>query len=151
MNGGVPRTCLISFLLWLCSLIRPTLSFGIVATTTATRWIGKANTRIDDTVVSLSETATTSSKEGGDSPSSLSSNEDELDNILQVAIVASRKAGDIILQNANGADVVEKKSTSRDLLTLIDPICEKVSNEDGHTMVYSYMSNFIPLTKNVEE
>jgi L-lysine 2,3-aminomutase len=49
-----------------------------------------------------------------------------LDEILQVAIVASKNAGDIIQKNSGGADVVEKKSTSRDLLTLVDPQCEKV-------------------------
>lgn len=49
-----------------------------------------------------------------------------LDQILQVAIDASKKAGDIILGNAGGAAVTERKANSRDLLTLIDPLCEKV-------------------------
>ena len=48
------------------------------------------------------------------------------ENILQVAIEASKKAGTIIATNCNGADVVERKSTNRDLLTLVDPLCEKV-------------------------
>ena len=49
-----------------------------------------------------------------------------LEKILQVAIEASKKAGTIIATNCNGADVVERKSTNRDLLTLVDPLCEKV-------------------------
>ena len=52
--------------------------------------------------------------------------DNELQQILQVAMDASQKAGEIILQYANGADVVETKSNSRDLLTLVDPLCEKV-------------------------
>jgi hypothetical protein len=46
--------------------------------------------------------------------------------VLAVAIEASRKAGDIILGNAGGAQVTKSKANSRDLLTLIDPLCEKV-------------------------
>jgi hypothetical protein len=49
-----------------------------------------------------------------------------LDRILEVAVDASKKAGDIILGNAGGAEVTERKANSRDLLTLIDPLCEKV-------------------------
>lgn len=49
-----------------------------------------------------------------------------IDQVLQVAIEASKKAGDIILGNAGGAEVTERKANSRDLLTLIDPMCEKV-------------------------
>lgn len=49
-----------------------------------------------------------------------------LDKVLKVAIDASKKAGDIILGNAGGADVTKCKANSRDLLTLIDPMCEKV-------------------------
>lgn len=49
-----------------------------------------------------------------------------LEQVLQVAILASKKAGDIILGNAGGAPVTERKANSRDLLTLIDPLCEKV-------------------------
>ena len=45
--------------------------------------------------------------------------------VLDVAIEAARKAGDIILGNAGGADVTERKANSRDLLTLIDPLCEQ--------------------------
>jgi Inositol monophosphatase family len=48
-----------------------------------------------------------------------------LDRILQTAIVASKKAGDIILGNAGGAEVASRKANSRDLLTLIDPLCEQ--------------------------
>jgi myo-inositol-1(or 4)-monophosphatase len=52
-----------------------------------------------------------------------------LDEILQVAIDASKKAGDIIIGNAGGAEVTERKANSRDLLTLIDPLCEKTIRE----------------------
>eukprot|EP00539_Tryblionella_compressa_P002080 CAMPEP_0178734886 /NCGR_PEP_ID=MMETSP0744-20121128/1589_1 /TAXON_ID=913974 /ORGANISM="Nitzschia punctata, Strain CCMP561" /LENGTH=327 /DNA_ID=CAMNT_0020387209 /DNA_START=194 /DNA_END=1177 /DNA_ORIENTATION=+ len=44
--------------------------------------------------------------------------------ILEVAIEASNKACAIIRENL-GAKVVSKKSTERDLLTLIDALCEK--------------------------
>ena len=54
------------------------------------------------------------------------SNDELLNQVLQVAIEASKKAGDIILGNAGGAEVTERKANSRDLLTLIDPLCEKV-------------------------
>lgn len=49
-----------------------------------------------------------------------------LDRVLEVAIQASKKAGDIILGNAGGVEVESRKANSRDLLTLIDPLCEKV-------------------------
>ena len=52
-----------------------------------------------------------------------------LDKLLTVAIDASRQAGDIILGNAGGADVLKSKANSRDLLTLIDPLCEKVERK----------------------
>lgn len=52
-----------------------------------------------------------------------------LDDVLQVAIDASRKAGDIILGNAGGAEVMKSKANSRDLLTMIDPLCEKTIRE----------------------
>lgn len=58
--------------------------------------------------------------------SALTDDDALLDQILQVAIDASKKAGDIILGNAGGADVTKCKANSRDLLTLIDPLCEKV-------------------------
>ena len=50
--------------------------------------------------------------------------------VLEVAIDAAKKAGDIILGNAGGAEVTELKANSRDLLTLIDPLCEKVREKD---------------------
>lgn len=50
----------------------------------------------------------------------------DLEQVLDVAIAASKKAGEIILGNAGGAEVTERKANSRDLLTLIDPLCEKV-------------------------
>eukprot|EP00804_Cyclotella_cryptica_P004089 CCRYP_020325-RA/>CCRYP_020325-RA protein AED:0.33 eAED:0.33 QI:0/-1/0/1/-1/1/1/0/65 len=52
--------------------------------------------------------------------------EDHLQALLGVAIAASKKAGEIILGNAGGAEVTERKANSRDLLTVVDPLCEKV-------------------------
>jgi hypothetical protein len=52
-----------------------------------------------------------------------------LEQVLQVAMDAGRKAGDIILGNAGGAQVVNRKANSRDLLTLIDPLCERTIRE----------------------
>ncbi|KAG7353791.1 inositol monophosphatase/fructose-1,6-bisphosphatase family protein [Nitzschia inconspicua] len=52
-----------------------------------------------------------------------------LDQVLAVAKEASKKAGDIILGNAGGAVVTERKANNRDLLTLIDPLCEKTIKE----------------------
>jgi len=52
-----------------------------------------------------------------------------LDKLLEVALAASRKAVAIIAKNAQGAKVQETKSTSRDLLTLIDPMCETAIRE----------------------
>jgi hypothetical protein len=52
--------------------------------------------------------------------------EEHLQSLLSVAIAASKKAGEIILGNAGGAEVMERKANSRDLLTLVDPLCEKV-------------------------
>ena len=52
--------------------------------------------------------------------------EEHLQALLGVAIAASKKAGEIILGNAGGAEVAERKANSRDLLTLVDPLCEKV-------------------------
>lgn len=51
--------------------------------------------------------------------------EKELDSFLDVAIIASKKAGDIILGYDGGAEVTKVKANSRDLLTLVDPLCEK--------------------------
>jgi myo-inositol-1(or 4)-monophosphatase len=48
---------------------------------------------------------------------------------LQVAADAAKKAGGIIMGNAGGAEVTERKANSRDLLTLIDPLCEKTIYE----------------------
>ncbi|EED91787.1 inositol 1-monophosphatase-like protein, partial [Thalassiosira pseudonana CCMP1335] len=49
--------------------------------------------------------------------------------LLSTAIAASQKAGEIILGNAGGAEVLKSKANSRDLLTLIDPLCEKTIRE----------------------
>ena len=72
---------------------------------------------------------TTSSNDDGDQSVSTAAGslaDEFLDQILDVAVDASKKAGDIILGNAGGANVSERKANSRDLLTLIDPLCEKV-------------------------
>ncbi len=52
-----------------------------------------------------------------------------LTQVLDVATEAAKQAGDIILGNAGGAAVTELKANSRDLLTLIDPLCEKTIKE----------------------
>mmetsp|Transcript_8243 Transcript_8243/g.12633 ORF Transcript_8243/g.12633 Transcript_8243/m.12633 type:complete len:330 (-) Transcript_8243:161-1150(-) len=52
-----------------------------------------------------------------------------LEEVLNVAIQASKAAGDIIVGNAGGAEVMNIKANSRDLLTLIDPLCEKTIRE----------------------
>ena len=52
-----------------------------------------------------------------------------LDEILAVATDAAKKAGAIILENAQGADVSSNKANARDLLTQIDPLCEKTIRE----------------------
>ena len=59
--------------------------------------------------------------------SEASINQGMLDKVLKVAVDASKRAGDIILGNAGGAEVTQNKANSRDLLTMIDPLCEKVS------------------------
>lgn len=53
----------------------------------------------------------------------------ELEEVLKVAIDASKKAGEIIIGNAGGAEVTKTKANSKDLLTLIDPLCEKTIRE----------------------
>ena len=55
--------------------------------------------------------------------------EETLDSLLAVAIEASRLAGDIIIGNKSGADVTKTKANPKDLLTLIDPLCEKTIRE----------------------
>ena len=52
--------------------------------------------------------------------------DETLSSLQQIAIKASKLAGEI-LGNADGADVLKTKDSTRDLLTLIDPLCEKVS------------------------
>jgi myo-inositol-1(or 4)-monophosphatase len=54
---------------------------------------------------------------------------EELKLVEKVAIQASKAAGEIIIGNAGGAEVTERKANSRDLLTLIDPMCEKLIQE----------------------
>lgn len=52
--------------------------------------------------------------------------ESELKAILSTATIAAKKAGEIIISNSSGADVTKTKANPRDLLTLIDPLCEKI-------------------------
>lgn len=61
----------------------------------------------------------------------MSLTDEMLDKVLEVAIDASKKAGDIIIGNAGGAEVTQRKANSRDLLTLVDPLCEKVGVTAG--------------------
>ena len=55
--------------------------------------------------------------------------ESELQSILDIATAAAKKAGEIIVQNSSGADVTKTKANSKDLLTMIDPMCEKIIKE----------------------
>mmetsp|Transcript_42132 Transcript_42132/g.127827 ORF Transcript_42132/g.127827 Transcript_42132/m.127827 type:complete len:151 (-) Transcript_42132:717-1169(-) len=66
--------------------------------------------------------------------------DEDLSEILQVAIHASKAAGDIIVGNAGGAEVAERKANTRDLLTLIDPMCEKI-------MIFWEKKMFLPEKK----
>lgn len=50
---------------------------------------------------------------------------EELDAALRVAVEAAKKASEIIMGHTGGAEVTERKANSRDLLTLIDPLCEQ--------------------------
>ena len=83
-----------------------------------------AMNRVNDDDVSTSTTTTTTA------------NAKLLNQILQVAIDASKKAGEIIRGNAGGAEVTERKANSRDLLTLIDPLCEKVRFVISHIVIH---------------
>jgi len=96
-------------------LVRPSESF-ILGTPKHKHWLQRA------------------SKNEQNSRSGLSANGEPyddvmLDKLLEVALAASRKAVAIIAKNAQGAKVQETKSTSRDLLTLIDPMCETAIRE----------------------
>ena len=77
------------------------------------------------TVIMNAEQPQTSTTSGSSRPV----DSELLEHILTVAIDASKKAGDIILGNAGGAEVTNRKANSRDLLTLIDPLCEKTIRE----------------------
>ena len=83
-----------------------------------------AMNQVNDDDVSTSTTTTTTA------------NAILLNQILQVAIDASKKAGEIIRGNASGAEVTERKANSRDLLTLIDPLCEKVRFVISHIVIH---------------
>ena len=83
-----------------------------------------AMNQVNDDDVSTSTTTTTTA------------NAKLLNQILQVAIDASKKAGEIIRGNASGAEVTERKANSRDLLTLIDPLCEKVGFVISHIIIH---------------
>ena len=84
-----------------------------------------AMNRVNEDDVSTSTTTTTTT-----------TNAILLNQILQVAIDASKKAGEIIRGNAGGAEVTERKANSRDLLTLIDPLCEKVRFVISHIVIH---------------
>lgn len=84
-----------------------------------------AMNQVNDDDVSTSTTTTTTT-----------TNAILLNQILQVAIDASKKAGEIIRGNASGAEVTERKANSRDLLTLIDPLCEKVRFVISHIVIH---------------
>lgn len=80
-----------------------------------------------------------SSGDGGiaDRPAPPLPDDGTLTKLLDVAVRASVLAGEIILGNAGGADVLKSKANSRDLLTLIDPLCEKVRRRGGVVVVES--------------
>jgi len=67
-------------------------------------------------------TATTSTK------TTSTDNDDELSSLLDVAIHAAKLAGSIIVTNMEDKtnSITKTKDSSRDLLTLIDPLCENV-------------------------
>ena len=56
-------------------------------------------------------------------------NEEELNQFLETAITAAKKAGEIISSNMGGTEVSKLKANPRDLLTEIDPLCEQVIKE----------------------
>lgn len=97
-------------------LISPTFSFGIH------RY--PQSLPLSANIVSMSST---------DMPS-----EADLDAILEVAIDASKKAGEIIIGNSGPTEVTKTKANSKDLLTLIDPLCEKTIKE---TVVATFPSH----------
>ena len=119
----------------LCSILQPASSYAIVTPkiqktrADSLNFGSRYQNNRNDNIMSLNlaanhddaATATTATK-----TSSAVLGADFLDRVLQVAIEASKKAGDIIVGNAGGAEVTERKANSRDLLTLIDPLCEKV-------------------------
>lgn len=51
---------------------------------------------------------------------------DELGHMMKVAVRASKAAGDLIVQHSKRGIAKTKKSNSRDLVTAIDVLCEKV-------------------------
>ncbi|EED86243.1 predicted protein, partial [Thalassiosira pseudonana CCMP1335] len=81
-------------------------------------------TAFTTTTANMSSSSNNNSNNNIDLPSS-----ETLDLLLSTAIAASQKAGEIILGNAGGAEVLKSKANSRDLLTLIDPLCEKTIRE----------------------
>jgi len=54
---------------------------------------------------------------------------EELDRLLEVAVVASKSAGKLITEFSQGAAVTKLKANPRDLLTEVDPLCEKIIRE----------------------
>ena len=60
--------------------------------------------------------------------------------LIDVAIAASKAAGDIIVNYKGGAEVTKTKFNSKDLLTMVDPMCEKIIRE---TILESFPSHSI--------
>jgi hypothetical protein len=121
--GGLPwlRTCTLLVL----SLFITSRSFSI----------GSISCRVQNTLTKMASAMESRRAPPGEENTAASSviHDDELlDKVLKVAMAASKRAGDIILGNAGGAAVTERKANSRDLLTLIDPLCEKVSVDFAH-------------------
>lgn len=53
----------------------------------------------------------------------------DLEEIRSIAMIAAKRAGEIILSNSSGMDVSKTKANARDLLTVIDPLCEQTIKE----------------------
>lgn len=96
-----------AFLLWLC-LLQLTTSLSLKS--------GFVRQQVTSYTTSLKDSVGTN--EG-------LPDESTLNEVLKVAIEASKAACAIIKENADGTSEVEKKSTGRDLLTVVDPMCEK--------------------------
>jgi len=52
-----------------------------------------------------------------------------LEELLSVAVASGKAAGDLIVSYGGGAEVTKVKANARDLLTEVDPLCEKIIRE----------------------